>query len=145
MTGILSPLGCVMLGLALAVVGTGCGSGVSADQQPPLERGRYLVEQVSMCMDCHTPMGPDGPVMDRHLMGAALSFAPTAPMPDWIPVAPPIAGGYPGWTKEQLASFMVTGINPQGRHPRPPMPHYRFSPQDAQAVAEYLASLAPTQ
>jgi mono/diheme cytochrome c family protein len=35
----------------------------------PIERGRYLVESLAACGNCHTPRGPDGPQMDKYLAG----------------------------------------------------------------------------
>jgi hypothetical protein len=124
------------LGAAVALTAAGCGAEAEVvARATPLEHGRYLVENVAMCMDCHTPMGPQGPDTSRHLMGGTIIFAPTVPVPDWVGVAPPIAGGFPGWTTEELVTFLQTGVNPAGSHPRPPMPHYRFNAYDAGAVA----------
>jgi hypothetical protein len=37
--------------------------------QASLERGRYLVDTVMTCHNCHTPMGPNGPQFDKALSG----------------------------------------------------------------------------
>jgi len=107
----------------------------------PLVHGEYLVEGVGQCRDCHTPMGPQGFDMTKHLQGAKLGFAPSAPVPGWIDYAPRIAGLPNGWTKEHMATFLETGKKPGGAEAAPPMPRYRLNPADAKAVAEYLASL----
>src|SRR5262245_42209608 len=36
--------------------------------QASLERGRYLVDTVMTCHNCHTPMGPNGPQFDKALL-----------------------------------------------------------------------------
>lgn len=132
------------LGLAAAIGAGGCRpAGDAGAGTPTLEHGRYLAENIGMCVDCHTPMGPHGPMMERHLMGARIVFEPTVPVPDWIAIAPPIAGGFPGWSREQLVQFLETGVNPDGKQARPPMPHFRFNHTDAEAVADYLVSLKP--
>ncbi len=106
-----------------------------------LERGKYLVENVGLCADCHTPRLPTGEFdRTRWLLGAALPFQPTVPMP-WSPAAPPIAG-LPSMTEAQAVSFLQTATRPDGTMPRPPMPPFRFSPEDADAVVGYLKSLA---
>lgn len=116
----------------------------AAPPVPPLEHGRYLVEQVAMCADCHTPLAKDGtPDMEKHLMGGLLVFAPAGDIPGWVGLAPPIAGLPHGWTKQAMINFMSTGKKPGGIEAAPPMPRYRLSPTDAAAVAEYLASLKP--
>ncbi len=41
----------------------------AAMAQASLERGRYLVDTVMTCHNCHTPMGPNGPRFDKALSG----------------------------------------------------------------------------
>ena len=54
-----------------------------------IERGKYLVEQVGMCGDCHTPHGEKGePVREKWLQGSPLAFKPTVPMPVWADKSP---------------------------------------------------------
>lgn len=105
-----------------------------------IERGRYLVENVGLCADCHSPRNEKGEfAMDLWLKGAALPFQPTVEMP-WSPVAPPIAG-LPSMNDAEAVHFLTTGERPDGSRPRPPMPPYRFSQADAVAVTAYLRSL----
>lgn len=106
------------------------------------DRGQYLVERVGICADCHTPHLPTGaPDPARNLQGAPLGFAPAQPVPGWVSQAPPIAGMPAGWSEEQLRAFLETGQKPGGAMAAPPMPAYRFSPEDARAVSAYLKSL----
>jgi mono/diheme cytochrome c family protein len=103
-------------------------------------RGKYLVEEAGQCQDCHTPRDAKGAfVKEQWLLGAELAFKPTVPMP-WMPVAPPIAG-LPTLTHEQAVHFLMTGERPGKPHVTPPMPEYRFSRKDAEAIAAYLKSL----
>lgn len=104
-------------------------------------RGKYLVEQVAMCADCHSPRGPKGEfIRERWLQGAPLDFKNTVPMPKWSEVAPPLAG-LPGWSEAEIVTLLTTGKDQKGEFPDPPMPAYRMSREDASAVAAYLASL----
>lgn len=103
-------------------------------------RGEYLVTAIAGCNDCHTPMGPAGPDMARSLQGADLGFAPLMEMP-WAPVSPPIAGGPANYTDEQFATFLQTGVRPDGSMTRPPMPQYRFNEEDARAVVAYIKTV----
>lgn len=104
-----------------------------------IARGKYLVQRVAMCGDCHTPRDDKGmPLPGKELAGAPLGFKPLAPMP-WAPTAPEIAG-LPGWKDAQIVTFLTTG-KLDGREPNPPMPGYRFSGPDARAVVAYLRSL----
>jgi mono/diheme cytochrome c family protein len=104
-----------------------------------LDRGRYLVQRVGMCGDCHTPRNEKGaPIPGKELAGAPIDFKPVHPMP-WANTAPEIAG-LAGWKDQEIVTFLMTGkLN--GKEPNPPMPRYRFSPVDARAVVAYLRSL----
>jgi len=118
------------------------GATVEQAASPSIEHGKYLVEAVGECADCHTPRLKDGRFDEsKSLEGAVLGFAPTVPMPVWAPKSPPIAGGPEGWSRDELVTFLETGRNPQGTFARPPMPPYRLSGDDARAVAEFLLSL----
>lgn len=106
------------------------------------EHGRYLVQQVGMCHDCHSPRDEKGGlVLEKWLQGSALPFAPTIPMP-WAPVSKPIAK-LPGLTDEQALEFLTKGTLPGGRRPLPPMPEFRFSESDAKDVIAYLRNPVP--
>ncbi|ANP46425.1 c-type cytochrome [Candidatus Viadribacter manganicus] len=113
-------------------------------QEPTREelvaRGDYLVNNIGGCNDCHTPMTPTGPDAAHALQGATLAFAPTIEIP-WAPVAPSIAGIPPGYTEEQFAAFLQTGVRPDGSSPRPPMPAFRLNEEDARAMTAYIATL----
>jgi len=106
-----------------------------------LARGKYLVENLGMCRDCHSPRNEKGEfISGRHLAGAPLDFQPLHPVPNWAPAAPPIAG-LPGWSTAEAIRFFMTGVAKDGKPASPPMPQYRMSRQDAEAVAAYLKSL----
>ena len=108
-----------------------------------IERGKYLVESVGMCTDCHAPRLRTGEFdMTRYLMGTELPFKPTIPMP-WVPVAPPIAGLPTLPTDEVAIEFMMTGKRPSGQPVLPPMPAIRLQRPEAEAVVAYLRSLKP--
>lgn len=127
---------------AAGLLSGGCKDGrAAADPAAMAARGKYLVENVGLCADCHSPRGPGG-VFDRGrwLQGAPLGFAPTVPMPAWADTAPSIAGLH-NYTDAEAMAFLTGGKTPHGRPLRPPMPDYRFAPEDAAAVLAYLRSL----
>jgi mono/diheme cytochrome c family protein len=106
-----------------------------------LSRGKYLVEQVGMCADCHSPRNEKGQfVKEQWLAGSPLPFKPTAPIPGWVEVAPGIAG-LPGWNEKDAIAFLSTGKGLNGKVTSPPMPEFRFTQSDAAAVVAYLKSL----
>lgn len=70
---------------------------------PLITRGRYLVEHVGLCADCHSPRDERGQFRrELWMKGAPLPFQPTVPMP-WSPAAPPLAG-LPSMTTERRHS-----------------------------------------
>ena len=107
-----------------------------------IERGRYLVHHVGLCVDCHSPRNERGEfIEEKQLTGTPLAFAPTVPMP-WSGTAPGLAGLPAGYTETALVHFLMTGERPGGLPPTlPPMPAYRLERADAEAVAAYLRSL----
>ena len=108
-----------------------------------LSRGKYLVERVGMCADCHSPRNERGQfVKEQWLTGSPLAFKPTVPIPGWVEVAPGIAG-LPGWNEKDAIAFLSTGKGLNGKTTGPPMPEFRFIPSDAAAVVAYLKSLKP--
>lgn len=112
----------------------------TSEKDTLIARGRYLVENVVGCGDCHSTRGENGQFVPAlHLKGAALPFAPTVPMP-WAAASTTIAG-LPGYTDEQAVKLFTQGLKPDGQMPRPPMPQFRFTEEDARAVVAYLRSL----
>jgi hypothetical protein len=105
-----------------------------------VERGRYLVNNVGMCADCHTPRNERGEfVKELWLQGSPLGITPNAPIP-WAPAAPAIAGLH-GMSDAQAIEFLQTGRRVDGSRPLPPMPEFRFVESDARAVVAYLRTL----
>jgi mono/diheme cytochrome c family protein len=106
-----------------------------------VERGKYLVENVAMCGECHTPRNASGNLKyDAWLQGATTWIRPVAPIQPWADTAPPLAG-MPSFTDAQLATVLEQGIGPEGETLRPPMHIYHMHPEDAKAIIAYLKSL----
>ena len=106
-----------------------------------IERGRYLVEEIAKCTECHTPRKPDGELDSAAwLRGAPIWIRPVAPIPNWADRAPALAG-LPSFTNEQVEKVLEDGIGPNGEALRPPMHIYHMAPADARAIAAYLKSL----
>jgi len=109
-----------------------------------IARGKYLVESVAMCGTCHTPVNEKGePDRTKWLQGSTLNCAPINPIPDWRGAAPTITPLPPqkDWTGPLVVRLLETGISHNGKPAKPPMPQFRMSPRDAEAVVAYLMSL----
>jgi mono/diheme cytochrome c family protein len=105
-------------------------------------RGKYIVDHVAMCVECHTPRNQNGELLtDDYLEGAAMPLDPP-PYPNikWAVKAPAIAGLI-GYTKEEGVRLLTEGITRDGRTPSPPMPPFRLTRADAEAVVSYLKSI----
>lgn len=114
-------------------------SSVSANE---MARGKYIVEGVAACGDCHTPRLANGELdRSRWLAGAPVPYLSARPEPDWPIVAPRLADLPPG-TDAQMIKLLTTGIWVNGKPLRSPMPHFRMTRADAEAVLAYLKSTA---
>jgi mono/diheme cytochrome c family protein len=115
----------------------------SINSPEQIRRGEYLVLHVAMCVQCHTPRDKEGRLEEtRLLQGAPMPVESPFPSSPWAFQAPTIAG-LPGWTAEDAIAFLQTGHRADGWSPRPPMPPFRLTPEDAAAVVAYLMSLTP--
>jgi mono/diheme cytochrome c family protein len=107
-----------------------------------VSQGKYIVEDVAMCVECHTPRDENGNLIgDEYLNGAPVPLkAPPYPQINWAVKAPAIAGLI-GYTKDEGVRLLTAGVTRDGRVPNPPMPPFRMSTRDAEAVVAYLKSL----
>jgi len=114
---------------------------VSSESQ--VAHGKYIVEGVAMCGMCHTPRTDSGEIdISRPLDGAAVWLLPAHPVGNWPLKAPRIAGTPPA-SDQDMVRLLTTGIWTDGSRLRPPMPQFRMSREDAEAVVAYLRSLKP--
>lgn len=111
--------------------------------QTPLERGRYLVESIVACGNCHTPLGPDGPLPGQAMAGG---LALTDKMFTAIAsnITPDPETGIGRWTDAQIVTAIREGRRPDGSLIGPPMPFAQYrglADADAAAIVAYLRSL----
>ena len=133
--------GILLLGFAFLAVAISVGQSAASSNRE-INRGKYLVNNVAQCGDCHSPRLPTGaPDKEHWLQGSTLGFAPLHPMPKWANQAPGIAG-LPSLKPEDIVTLLQTGAMPDGTRPNPPMPTFHMHPADARAVVAYLQSLS---
>jgi len=115
-------------------------------QDEKVARGKYLVEEVAKCQDCHTPhlMVSGEIVKSAWLKGSTLDIISVNQPPNWRSKAPDITSTGPMWARwgdEGVVKFLETGKNPRGGQANPPMPAYTLTHEDAAAIAAFLKSL----
>jgi len=135
-----------------AVLATGAGrshlmaqesAGAPAGEAGSVARGKYIVEDVAMCGTCHTPRLPNGDLdRSRWLAGAPVPYLPAHPDPDWPIIAPRLAGNPPA-NDAGMITLLTTGVWITGSQLRSPMPQFRLTRSDAEAVVAYLKSVKP--
>jgi mono/diheme cytochrome c family protein len=110
-------------------------------------RGRYLVDALGHCGECHTPRGMFGQAdNDRYLRGNAQG-------PDGWKV-PAVAGDTAeihAWSTDEIAEYLKTGTKPDFDNAQGPMAEViedgtsYLTDEDRRAVAYYLQSLGRKQ
>ncbi len=123
-----------------AVVVVGFGS-AWAQKPTALERGKYLMEGVVACGNCHYARGDKGqPLLDKGLSGGMLFDEP--PFQAYASnITPDKETGIGKWTDAQLAKAIREGVRPDKSIIGPPMPieFYRhLSDVDLAAIIAYL-------
>ncbi len=105
-----------------------------------IERGRYLVEAMGHCAECHTPRNELGGLMrDKWLTGAPIPGSATARIPSITP-------DDLGWSREDLSYYFETGFTPDFDSAGGEMAAVirnlsRLSSEDRDAIAAYLLDI----
>ena len=123
------------------------GPPVAGVTPPPrgvtVEYGAYLAGPISHCMECHTPMGPEGPLVGTRLGAGGFEFAG----PWGVSVAANLTNGPDGlaeYADDQIKAMITEGKRPDGSAMHPPMPYpylAKMTPEDLDAIILYLRSL----
>src|SRR3989454_11639484 len=132
----------------LKVFGRFSSSAVQAPKSGT-ERGRYLVEHVSVCGDCHTPRNSIGvPNRSLYLAGANEKIGPLG---QEVPnITPDKETGIGEWKREDIAELLLTGTTPDLDNVEGLMAEVIQGTQhgfkdmkreDALAIADYLKSI----
>ncbi|MES2360912.1 MAG: c-type cytochrome [Pseudomonadota bacterium] len=112
-----------------------------AQQSMQVERGKYLMESVVACGNCHVARGDKGqPLFDKGLSGGMLFDEP--PFKAYAAnITPDPDTGIGKWTDAQLAKAIREGVRPDKSVIGPPMPiefYRRLSDADLGAIIAYL-------
>jgi len=124
----------------------------SAPAQAPkggVERGRYLVDHVSLCGDCHTPRNFLGvPKRSLYLAGAGQDIGPLG---EAVPnITPDKETGIGSWKREEVAELLISGTKPDFDNVQGLMyeviqgtayGYKDMTKEDALAIADYLKTI----
>ena len=106
-----------------------------------IERGRYLANEVAMCVQCHSPRDAAGRLIPgREFRGAPMPVSSPYSRATFAPSTPDIRS-LSRFSGTAVARLLQTGIARDGNPPKLPMPPFRMSPEDAESIVQYLASL----
>lgn len=113
------------------------------DREISVAYGEYLAGPVAHCMECHTPLGPEGPMLETSLGQGGNAFHG----PWGVSVAgnlTPHEDGLAGYSDDEIARMITEGIRPDGSRMTPPMPYgyfARMTADDLAAIILYLRNL----
>jgi hypothetical protein len=118
---------------------------VTADLSTPEKRGRYKVEVLAVCADCHTPMDDQGnrvPNMD-YAGGTALPFADRKVI--FSKNITPSVNGIPYYTEDLFIEAIRTGkVRSRPLDPMMPTHYFRnMTDDDLKDIFTYLKTLKP--
>lgn len=134
-------IGLVSLCLVVAAAAPAAG-------ETPVERGRYLVEVLGACGNCHTRKGPTGDLPGQHLAGG---FGLEEEMlGTWVApnITPDPETGIGRWTDAELIRAIREGRGRDGKTLGPPMPfglYRRLADNDVKAMVAYLRTVPPVR
>ena len=126
-------------------------SGANADV---VERGRYLVNTILACGNCHTPKSADGrPIAGEELSGGGLSFNAPFFAGSASNITPDKETGIGNWSDDEIKRAITQGARPDhGRLagvPLAPLMWVAFykamTPGDLDAVVAYLRAVPPVR
>lgn len=110
-----------------------------------VEYGEYLAGPVAHCVECHSPPGPKGPMLDTHLGAGGFAFHG----PWGTSVSANLTShedGLVAYSDDELRAMIVAGRRPDGSPMKPPMGYAYYAtmtPQDVDAIILYLRQLPP--
>jgi mono/diheme cytochrome c family protein len=147
--------------LLIACLGAACGDNLGpppagspdAGEDPLVVRGRYLVNDVSMCPFCHTPRRSDGMAdATRFLAGIDCVY-------DVDPANPDVGclssrnltsdpTGLANASDDEIKDALLNGVRTDGKNMFPLMPFWVFhnmTDEDADSIVAYLRTVTPVE
>lgn len=116
---------------------------VKAELSPEVTRGRYIVEALAHCGECHTPRNPLGGLQSGSWLGGAA-------IDDGKSKVPNITSGKLDWSADEIYAYLTTGFTPGFDSVGGAMAHVvdnmgRLPESDVRAVVAYLKAVPPVK
>lgn len=135
------------LRLALAFAAL-LATSVSVSAQAPAERGKYLVNTIMTCQNCHTPKGERGaPIFERDL-SSGLSWDEPPFKVTASNITQDKETGIGSWSDADIKKALQKGERPNGVHLAAIMPsdfYEILTPGDLNAIVAYLKTVKPVK
>ena len=120
----------------------------SSGQAPSVGRGKYLVEAVAICFECHSERDftkPGWPIPPGHAGNGRILWGEGTPGEVIAPnISPDKETGIGGWSDEEILRAIVGGIGRDGRRLNPDMPYRYFrllDRTDVDSIVIYLRTI----
>ena len=116
-----------------------------------IERGRYLANTVSVCIDCHSTRDWTkfaGPIIIGTLGKGGERFDQKVGFPGTYYSKNITPAGIKRYTDGELFRLITTGVTKEGRAMFPVMPYQHYGsmdPEDIKCIIAYIRSLAPIE
>ncbi len=127
------------------------GGGTGGVVSPEVLRGKYLVDHVIVCGQCHTPNKADGTPDETLYLAGSENWVFQYNAADVTVSAGNItndpAHGLAGWTDAQIMDSLIKGIDDENVSLWPVMPYSSYAAltgDDANAVVAYLRTVTPS-
>src|SRR4051812_47614529 len=121
----------------------------SGKPQTPVERGKYLVESMGACADCHTPRLPSGKFDEAKALSGVDCFVDADPTKDDFGCLSSRnltdhETGLKNRSDQEIKDMFMKGERPDGKYLHPMMPYYvlgNMSDDDADAIVKFLRTV----
>jgi mono/diheme cytochrome c family protein len=113
-------------------------------RSPEWNRGRYLVESLGHCAECHSPRN----VLGGIVAGRRFAGGPNPTGKGRVPNITPDDSGIGKWTQKDIVELLDSGLTPDGDSVGSSMAEVvrnmaELQPSDREAIATYLKTLPP--
>ncbi|MDZ7692186.1 MAG: c-type cytochrome [Balneolaceae bacterium] len=138
--------------LYLGLPDVGAAPDITVEETPQqIERGRYLAEHVTVCVDCHSQRDWSkfsGPLVPGRRGQGGEVFDHGFGFPGIFTAKNITPHNLKSWSDGELYRLITTGVTKDGEPIFPVMPYTyyrRMDPEDTRAIIAYLRTLAPIE